>query len=274
MTTNNTIPKSIPTNQAALLADTLKERAQRIGLWGLLAEWSSVSSQPWLATVIEYEELARAGRSLERRTKMAKLGAFKPIADFDWTWPKEIDRELLDEVFTLDFVGDAANIIIIGSNGTGKTMIAKNLAHQTILRGGSALFVTASALLNDLADQHSAAALTRRLRYYLQPQVLVIDELGYLATSGEHADLLFELITRRYQLKSTIITSNNPYTDWTTVFPNASCVVALVDRLIHKAEVITIDAESYRLKDAQERASKRIRKRTTTSRSAPNNAKA
>ena len=164
---------------------------------------------------------------------------------------------MVDEFFNLDFIAETANVIIIGQNGTGKTMLAKNLAHQGVLKGYSALFISASELLNDLAAQDSAAALTRRLRFYEHPQLLVVDELGYLATSSEHADLLFELITRRYQRKSTVITSNKSFNQWSDVFPNASCVVAMVDRLVHKAEVVQISADSYRLKEARERTEER-----------------
>ena len=116
-------------------------------------------------------------------------------------------------------------------------------------------------LLNDLAAQESSSALTRRLRHYCHPQILIIDELGYLATSSEHADLLFEVITRRYQQKPIILTSNKPFTEWSEVFPNASCVVALVDRLVHKAEIIKVSAESYRLKEARERSEKKRKSR-------------
>lgn len=231
--------------------NSLKSRVQKLGLWGLIAEWDEVSSESWLTKVIEYEEAARSGRSLERRLKAAKLGKFKPMTDYDWTWPKEIDREAIEELFKLNFVKEAVNVLVIGQNGTGKTMIAKNLAHQALLNGCSALFTTASQLLNDLGTQDSPSALHRRLRFYAHPQILVIDELGYLATSSEHADLLFELVTRRYEQKSTVITSNKPFNEWSEVFPNASCVVALVDRLIHKAEIVHIVADSYRLREAR-----------------------
>jgi DNA replication protein DnaC len=237
--------------------NSLNARARKLGLWGLLAEWSSVCNEPWLTTVIEYEETARDSRSLERRLQEAKLGAFKPLADFDWHWPKEIDRELIDELVSLQFIADLANVIIIGQNGVGKTMLAKNLAHHAILRGHSARFITASALLNDLASQETASAQARRLRYYSRPQLLVIDEFGYLASSSEHADLLFQLINCRYQLKSTIITSNKPFAEWNSVFPNASCVTALIDRLVHKTEIISIAADSYRLKESRERTQQR-----------------
>lgn len=244
----------------AAAALSLRERARRLGLFGVLSHWEQLESESWLADIICYEEQERRKRSLERRLHNARLGHFKPLADFDWTWPEEIDRELAMELFELNFMSEAANIIIVGQSGVGKTMLAKNLAYQAVLRGHSALYICASELLNDLAAQESASALTRRLRHYCHPDLIVVDEIGYLATSSEHADLLFEVVTKRYQEKPIIITSNKPFTEWNEVFPNSSCVVALVDRLIHKAEVLKINAQSYRLKEARERAEERKKK--------------
>ena len=241
--------------------ENLLQRATQLGLWGIVANWSKVGNQAWLQGIIEYEEEARARRSLERRLRNARLGRFKSITDFDWKWPTEIDRELLDEVFTFEFVTEAANVILLGPNGIGKTMIAKNLAYHAILAGRTARFLTASTLLNDLAAQESSSALMRRLRHYSQPDILAIDEVGYLASSNEHADLLFEIITRRYQEKSIILTTNKKFRDWNEVFPNSACVVTLIDRLIHKAEIVEIDGESYRLKEAKEREAERKKRR-------------
>jgi DNA replication protein DnaC len=239
----------------------LRDRAYRLGLWGLLANWDQVGGAPWLQEVLHYEEVERRRRSLERRLRNAKLGRFKPMADFDWHWPTEIDRELVEELFTFGFADEAANVVLVGPNGVGKTMIAKNLAHQSILAGRTARFITASELLNDLAAQETSSALMRRLRHYTQPQLLLIDEVGYLATSSEHADLLFEVITRRYQEKSIVLTANRPFGEWSEVFPSSTCVVTLVDRLIHRAEIVKIDGESYRLKEAKEREAKREERR-------------
>lgn len=243
-------------------ADDLRDRAHRLGLWGLLANWDTVNRAPWIEDVIRYEETERSRRSLERRIRNAKLRRFKPMADFDWDWPKEIDREHIEDLFTFEFVREAANVVLVGPNGVGKTMIAKNLAHQAILAGHTVRFITASELLNDLAAQESSSALLRRLRHYTYPQVLVIDEVGYLATSSEHTDLLFEVITRRYEEKSIVLTTNRGFKRWNEVFPHSTCVVTLVDRLIHKVEIINIDGESYRKKEGQERSNQHAKKRS------------
>ena len=120
--------------------------------------------------------------------------------------------------------------------------------------GHTVLFTSAGALLGDLAALDSDSLLRRRLRHYAAPHLLVIDEVGYLSYSNRHADLLFELISRRYEHKSTLITTNRPFAEWREVFPNAACVVSMVDRLMHNAEIVVLDGASYRLKEAKERA--------------------
>ena len=207
----------------------------------------------WLPSVIAYEQSERQRRSLERRLHLARLGSFKPLCDFDWHWPKKIDRVGVEELSSLEFLTETANIVLIGPNSTGKTTIAKNQAHLALLGGYTARFTTASAMLNDLAAQDSAAALNRRLRHYCRPALLVCDELGYLSYDARYVDLLFEVVTRRYQQRSTIITTNKPFAEWNQVFPNAASVVTIIDRLVHKAEIITIEGDSYCLKEARER---------------------
>jgi len=242
---------------------SLKERANRLGLFGLLAHWQEVSEEPWAEAVIDYEEEERYRRSLERRIGNAKVGPFKPMADFDWQWPKKIEREVIEDLFNFEFVGEAGNVILRGPNGVGKTMIAKNLAHQAVLKGYTAQFITASELLNDLVAQEAGSALNRRLRHYLRPQVIVVDEIGYLSTSTRHADLLFEVVSRRYQQqKSIVLTTNKSFREWNEVFPSAGCLVTLIDRLIHKAEIVEIEAESYRLKEALERSKAKAKERS------------
>ena len=242
--------------------DERRAALHRLGLFGLLARWEEVRHLEWLPSVIDYEQSERQRRSLQRRLHFARLGSFKPLCDFDWHWPKKIDRAAVEELASLEFLTEPANVVLIGPNSTGKTTIAKNLAHLALLGGYTARFTTASAMLNDLAAQDSAAALNRRLRHYCRPALLVCDELGYLSYDARYADLLFEVVTRRYQHRSTIITTNKPFAEWNQVFPNAASVVTIIDRLVHKAEIITVDGDSYCLKEAKERAAQKARSRT------------
>ncbi len=163
---------------------------------------------------------------------------------------------------TLDFVKDASNVVLVGPNGVGKSMCACNIGYQAVLVGHTALFTTAGQLLRELAALDSDSGLRRKLRQYAAQDVLIIDEVGYLSYSNRHANLLFELVSRRYQNKSTVVTTNRAFADWGEVFPNAACVVSLIDRLMHRAEVVRIDGESYRAKEAQEREAQRLAARS------------
>jgi DNA replication protein DnaC len=261
-----------PMNPAELRAQAaslqgLREQAAGLRLHGLLAHWSEVMADADAARRVtqwlRWEAEERGRRSLERRLREAHIGQFKPIADFDWSWPKQVDRAAVEELMTLQFMADATNVVLVGGNGLGKTMCACNLGYQAILAGRTALFVTAGHLLGDLAALDSDSTLRRRLRHYAAPDLLLIDEVGYLSYSNRHADLLFELVSRRYQQKSTVVTTNKSFADWGEVFPNAACVVSLVDRLMHRAEVVRIEGESYRAKEAHERLAARAKQRST-----------
>ncbi|RQS68128.1 AAA family ATPase [Burkholderia sp. Bp8963] len=241
--------------------EQLHERANALRMYGLLAHWSEIADASWVEPLLQWEEQERARRSLERRIRDARLGNFKPLADFDWAWPKRIDRGALEELMALEFVREKSNVVLIGPNGVGKSTLALNLAYQSLIHGYTALFTTAGQMLGELAALDSDSALRRRLHRYASPEVLLIDEVGYLSYSNRHADLLFELVSRRYGAASTVVTTNKPFAAWSEVFPNAACVVSLVDRLVHRAEVIAIEGESYRVKEARERAEQRAKKR-------------
>jgi DNA replication protein DnaC len=242
----------------------LKARLKALGLFGLIACWDQIADKPWLHEVLALEERERQKRGLERRQRNARVGAFKPMADFDWTWPKKVDREAIDELFGLAFLKTGHNAVLVGPNGIGKTMILKNIAHQAVLRGNTVRFATASDMLADLAAQDSSAGLARHLRRYTVPTLLCVDEVGYLSYNNRYADLLFEVVTRRYDAQRPVLLSTNkPFTQWGEVFPHAACVVTLIDRLIHRAEVIDIEAESYRLKEAKELSAARTKQRKT-----------
>lgn len=246
---------------ASLASGDDHDRARRLGLYGLLAHWDEVREQEWLPRLLEIEDAERRRRSLERRIRSARIGAFKAMADFDWEWPKKIHRPTIEELFTLQFIEEGANVVLLGPNGVGKSMIAKNLAYQALLRGHTARFAAASDMLNDLAAQQTSGTLARRLRRYCNPALLCVDEVGYLSYDNRYADLFFEVVTRRYEQRSVVLTTNKPFADWGEIFPNAACVVTLVDRLIHRSEIVQIQGDSYRLKEAKERAAKKRKAR-------------
>ena len=204
-----------------------------------------------LEHVVTAELEERRRRSVERRLTAARLGRFKPIADWDWNWPTALDRPTLERVLALDFLDRADNVLLVGAQGLGKTMLAKNIVHQVVLAGHSARFITASDLLLDLNGQETARALERRLRHYARPALLAIDEIGYLAYDAHAADLLFQIVSRRYEHRPLLITTNLAFKHWDTIFPNASCAVALIDRLTHHAEIVVIEGNSYRKREAE-----------------------
>ena len=257
-----------PPTTTSLTLEAARLRLRQLGLYGLLAQVETLMLEPWFARVIEIEEAERARRSLKRRLDEARLGAFKLIADFDWAWPTKCDRALIEELFSLAFIEESANVVFIGANGLGKTMLLKNLAYQAILHGHTARFIRASDMLNDLAGQNSTTTLARRLHRYTSPTVLFIDEVGYLSYDARYADLLFEVVTRRYQSphRPILLTTNKVFGEWNQVFPNATCVGTLVDRLVHRAEIVGLEGESYRLKEAKERTERKAKTRNSTAR--------
>jgi DNA replication protein DnaC len=210
-----------------------------------------------LEHVAQLEDQDRARRGIERRMSRSRLERFKPMADFEWDWPSKIDRPLVESLLGLDFLQSARNVVLVAPGGLGKTMIAQNLAHRAILAGRSVLFVTAARLLLDLGAQESSRALERRLRHYAKVGLLVLDEIGFLAFDNRNADLLFQVVSRRYEKKSLVMSTNLAFKDWPTIFPNATCATALVERVIHHADVVTIEGDSYRLREAELAAAKR-----------------
>lgn len=205
-----------------------------------------------LGHVTEQETKERARRSVERRLARAKLGRFTPMADFDWGWPTRIDKAAVEGALKLDFLESKRNLVLVAPQGLGKTMMAQNIAHQAVLKGHTALFTTASQLLLDLGAQDSPRTLDRRLKHYAHPSLLVVDEVGYLSYDARNADLLFQIVSRRYEEKSLVLTTNLPFSDWATIFPNAACATALIDRIVHHADIITIEGKSYRRRAAEE----------------------
>jgi DNA replication protein DnaC len=252
MTTKSTRSNTTPT-------DELKSRLGQLGLFGVIAHWQEIDDADVVERIVDFEETERRRRSLERRVKAAQIGKMKVMANFEWGWPTKVDRDAVEDLFRLGFLEEAANVVLVGPNGVGKTMIAKNLAHHAVMSGKSALFVNAADLMNDLRRPDSSSALARRLAHYAKPDVLVVDEVGYLAAGDRDGDLFFQLVSRRYERKPIVITTNKPFAEWNSVFPNSACAVTLVDRLVHRAEIIVFEGESYRLRRTHEHQTRTLR---------------
>ena len=167
------------------------------------------------------------------------------MADFEWSWPTKIEREVIERALTLDFLPEARNLVLVGANGLGKTMIAQNICHAAVLAGYSVLFRSAAALLEELQRQ-TPEGRRSKLRTYANVGLLCIDEVGYLSFDDKAADLLYEVVNRRYERKPVILTTNRPFKEWNEVFPNATCIITLLDRLLHHADVTVIEGDSYR----------------------------
>ena len=211
------------------------------------------------------EELARAeaeskaSRNLAHRMSIARLGRFKTMADFDWNWPKKIDRNLIEQYLQGDFISEARNLILLGANGLGKTMIMQNIAHNALLAGRTVLFRTASDLISDLSCD-SPTLRRKKLNGYGRVALLCIDELAYLSYDSHAADLLYEVVNRRYESGSIVISTNRAFKEWNTVFPHATCIATMLDRLLHHADISVIEGNSYRLRESETESSRRRKK--------------
>ena len=248
MTSDPTGPDGLAKRLAAVGLRYLPDHLEDFVAHATRASWTPVQIVEEIAR-LEAQEKAR--RSLQSRIRQAQIGRFRPMADFDWNWPQKINRTLVEDLFTLDFVRDARNAILVGTQGLGKTMIAKNLTMAAVEAGHSALFVSASRIIADIGGQESAPARERRFKHYVKPTVLAIDELGYLSYDNAAADILFQIVNRRYEAKPIVLTTNMPFRDWSSVFPNAASASALVDRLTHHSCVVLIKGDSYRKHEAQ-----------------------
>ncbi len=244
------------------LLDGLKAlgiRAASDALRALLAHLTKSRASPaeCLEQLVALERRERDDRNLARRTKMATLGGFPVLDRFDWNHPRSIDRALYEELLELAFLEHGENVLFRGQSGVGKTNLAQNLAQVALLKGHTVRFTTLAAALADLSRQESLPALERRLRRYTGVDMLVLDELGYLPCDSRSADLLFTIVSRRHERRSTVVTTNLAYKQWGTVFPGAACVAALVDRFAQHCHVVDIDADSWRHREAADRASRK-----------------
>ena len=204
----------------------------------------------YLAELIEGEAAIREQRSIERRIRNARFPVLKTLDDFQWSWPKKINRPQIQNLFRLAFIATQTNVVLIGNVGLGKTHLAIALGHAACLNGHSVLFATAVDIINTLAAAQSAGRLKREFHRYLKPAVLIVDELGYLPIDKHGADLLFQIISQRYERAPMVITTNRVYKHWSQIFNNDSTLTsAILDRVLHHADTVVIEGESFRMKD-------------------------
>ena len=239
--------------------DALRAHLTHLKLPHLLEHFDALAQQAgaeawphveYLARLIEGEAHQREERSIARRVALARFPVLKTLDQFDWGWPKKINRLQIQNLVRLRFIEDKANVIFISNVGLGKSHLSIALGHTACLRGYPVLFTTAVDIINSLCAAQAHGNLKRELRKYLQPRLLIVDELGYLPIDKHGADLLFQVISERYERGAIVITTNRAYKHWSEIFNNDSTLTsALLDRLLHHAETVVIEGKSFRMKD-------------------------
>jgi len=224
-----------------------QEQHQALAKEAVEKNWTPLD---FLGRLVEGEALRRKDRATQRRLQAARFPVVKTLEQFNWAWPKKVNRPHVQNLFRLSFLKDKANVIFMGGAGLGKTHLATALAYEACLAGHTVLFTTAIDIVNALAAAQSAHRLKTELKKYTRPSVVLVDELGYLPIDKTGADLLFQVFSQRYETGSTIVTTNQAYKHWAKVFNNdATLTSAVLDRLLHHAETVTIEGKSYRMKD-------------------------
>ena len=212
--------------------------------------WSHVD---YLATLLEGEVAVRRDRATQSRIRLARFPVIKTLEQFRWDWPTRINRLQVQNHFRLAFIQDKANLIFLGGVGLGKTHLATALGYAACLQGYSVLFASAIDVINTLAAAKSTGRLKAELKKYTKPALLILDELGSLPIDKTGADLLFQVISLRYEQGALIITSNRAFKEWPTIFNHDSTLTsAVLDRLLHHADTIIIEGKSFRMKDQLE----------------------
>ena len=238
---------SLMLHLTALKLPYIRTHYEALGAQAATEQWSHVG---YLGRLAEGEAHRREDQSIKNRIKAAHFPTIKTLEEFQWNWPKKINRLQIQNLFRLAFIEHNANVMFLGNVGLGKSHLGISLGHTACLRGYSLLFTTAVDIINTLAAAHAAGGLKREMKKYLKPRVLIIDELGYLPIDKPGADMLFQIISQRYEQGAMIITSNRAYKNWPEIFNNDSTLTsALLDRLLHHADTVVIEGKSYRMKD-------------------------
>jgi len=225
----------------------IRENFEAVAKAAARKQWTHVH---FLSELIKGESGHRRERTIKRRIQMARFPVVKTLDDFDWSWPKKINRPQIQNMFRLKFIEDKSNVVFIGGVGLGKTHLATALGYQACLKGHSVLFASAIDVINNLISAQRAERLKQELKKYQKPSLLILDELGYLPIDKTGADLLFTIISQRYEQGSIVITTNRVFKDWSTIFNNDSTLTsALLDRLLHHTDASVIEGPSYRMRE-------------------------
>ena len=206
-----------------------------------------------LSSLIDGELQARAMKASERRLQAAHIPIHKSLADFNWAWPESIDQDLVRELFRLDFIKNKRNAVFCGGVGLGKSHLAQALAVEACGKNFKVLFTLAIDMVNSLQAAATAGRLETALKRYITPQLLAIDEIGYLPIERAGSDLFFQVISKRHEKSSTVITTNRIYKDWATTFANDAAITsAILDRLTERCATVLITGSSYRMRESRD----------------------
>jgi DNA replication protein DnaC len=234
-------------NCAYLKLTSVIENYNHVAQMAAREQWPHVH---YMAELIAQEAVIRNQRAIQRKITMARFPQVKSIDDFQWEWPDNINRMVVENLFRLSFVEHNGNIIFMGGVGLGKTHLSIALGYQACLKGYSVLFASAVDIVNTLTAAQKIGMLKKELKKYLKPNILIVDEVGYLPIDKNGADLLFQVLCQRYENAPIILTTNRPFKQWTGIFNNdATLTSAVLDRLLHHAQVVPIKGKSYRMKD-------------------------
>lgn len=210
----------------------------------------SLTHLDYFTQLIEGEAAARSDRAVQRRIKAARFPVIKTLDSFRWDWPKKINRLEVQDLFRLQFIPDHGNVIFLGLVGLGKTHLASALGHAACQHGHRVLFSTAMDVINSLHSAQLKGSFKAELRRYTSPHLLILDEVGYLPIDQHGADLLFQVISARYERGSIILTTNKSFKHWPSIFNgDATITAAVLDRLLHHGQTIVIEGSSFRMKD-------------------------